>query len=79
MSTFFFLKQTTSNYNLSFTINFFHGSVFLTYFECVSDLGSDNGAQDPIFFNIGILQAFGEGLILILFIDNLLIMFSNLV
>lgn len=53
--------------------------ISVTYFECVSDLSSDNWAQDPIFFDIGILQAFGEGLILVLFVDNLLIVFSNLV
>lgn len=55
------------------------GHVLEHDFECVSDLGSDNRAQDPVFFDIIILHTFSERFILILFVDNLLIMFSNLV
>ena len=71
-------KKITSTYNLFFTFQVLpRFCISVTYFQCVSDLGSDNRAQDPISFATGILQAFGEGVILVLFVDNLLIMFSN--
>lgn len=78
----FFKKTTTTTTTFNVLCYFIppaRSGLSATYFEGVSDLGSDNRAQDPIVFAIRILQAFGEGLILILFVDNLLIMFSNLV
>lgn len=51
----------------------------VTYLECVSDLGSNNRAQNPTLFDTEILGAFGEGLFFILPVNNFLVMFSNLV
>lgn len=53
--------------------------ISVAYLECVSDLGSDNRAQNPTLFDAGVVSAFGEGLFFILPVDNFLVMFSNLV